>query len=268
MYPSAAPSPAKQRTIKNSFSLSGVAIHSGEPCSLTFRPAPPGSGVFFVINNEKIAALVQNVSSCDRGVTLSKVSVVEHLLAAAAGLGIDNLEIEASSAELPVLDGSAHPYVLAFKKAGIIEQDKDKSFLLIPSPIKILEGAASLEIRPYDGFKVFFMIDFPFIGKQEFTYEGLFEEIAPARTFGLIEEVDELRRRGLARGASLDNALAIGEKGYINKPRFPDEPVRHKILDLIGDLSLVGRPIQGEIIAIKSGHKLNIELARRLQRLC
>ena len=268
MYPSDAPSPVKQKTLLSPCSLSGPAIHSGEVCVIIFRPAPANAGIFFLCQGQKVAALAQNVVNTTRGTSLSNVSVIEHVLAAVAGLGIDNLEIELSRPEPPVLDGSSLPYVEALKAAGIFEQNAAKAFLVISSPIILSDGAASLEVRPYNGFRVSFMIDFPVIGKMKFAYEGRFEEIAPARTFGWLEEVEGLRRRGLARGASLDNALAIGPEGYVNPPRFPDEPVRHKILDLIGDLSLVGRPLQGELIAVKSGHKLNVELARRLQKLC
>jgi len=269
MCPSSGPSHDKQKTIGNPFSLSGIGIHSGEFCIAAFRPAEADGGIYFIYQNKKIPALVNNVASTDRGTSLSEIHVVEHVLAAAYGLGIDNLEIELSRPEPPVLDGSALPYVSALKNSGIIEQNREKAFLQIKDQIEIKDGSSSIKIAPFNGFKVHFMIDFPYIGKQTFVFSDNFEaEVAPARTFGLIEELETLKSRGLAKGASLENALAIGKGGDVNAPRFKDEPVRHKILDLIGDLSLIGRPIKGEIFAVKSGHKLNIELARRLFELC
>ncbi len=269
MSPSSGPSQDKQKTIKNPFSLFGIGLHSGVQCSASFRPADVDVGIFFVHQNEKIPARADLVSDTTRGTSLSKIQVVEHVLAAIYGLGINNLEIELSQPELPILDGSALPYVSAFKNAGLIDQGKNVPCLSISSPIKINDGSASLEVLPYDGFKINFMLYFPYLGKQEFVFFEHFEdEIAPARTFGLIDDLDLLRSRGLAQGASYDNALAIGQNGYLNPPRFSNEPVRHKILDLIGDLALVGRSIKGEIFAVKSGHKLNVELARRLLVLC
>jgi len=269
MSPSSARSPDKQKTIKKDFTLSGIGIHSGESCAATFRPAEADSGIYFIYRRGKIPALIKYVTRSDRGTTVSGIRVTEHALAAAAGLGIDNLEIELSNSELPILDGSALPYVSAFKNSGILEQNNDKIPLYLKEQIEIKGDSASIKIIPFDGFKAHFMIDFPCIGKQTFVFSDNFEaEIAPARTFGLIEELEHLKSRGLARGASLENALAIGRDGFINQPRFPDEPVRHKILDLIGDLALVGRPIKGEIFAVKSGHRLNVELARRLFDLC
>jgi UDP-3-O-[3-hydroxymyristoyl] N-acetylglucosamine deacetylase len=269
MSPLNVPNPDKQLTIGKSFSLSGIGIHSGKICEIVFSPAPADEGVYFVYGGKKVPARADLVSDTSRGTSIDGIQVVEHALAAINGLGIDNIKIEVFSAELPVLDGSALPYLKALKSAGIVELGKKKKYLIVDSPIEVNDGSGSLKIAPFNGFKINFMIEFPYIGRQEFCYsEGFEDQIAPARTFGLFDELEQLNRRGLARGASLDNALAIGKSGYLNPPRFKNEPVRHKILDLIGDLALVGRQVKGEIIAKKSGHKLNIELSRRLLALC
>ncbi len=258
----------KQKTISNPFRLSGSGLHSGQESLLFFSPAPANSGIYFIKEGRKIPALVEQVRETRRGTSLDGIAVTEHLLSAIFGIGIDNLQIEIKGDELPAMDGSALPYVEALLHAGITEQKELKNPLIIEQPIKVVEDAASLELLPYRGFKIDFMVDFPGIGKQHCSFDsqkGNFKkEIAPARTFGYIEEYELLKQQGLARGASFENALILGKDGYINTPRFPDEIVRHKILDLIGDLALLGQPLQAEIRASKSGHKLNIELIRRL----
>jgi UDP-3-O-acyl N-acetylglucosamine deacetylase len=268
MSRSSAPNRDSQKTIARSFSLSGIGIHSGEECVATFRPAHADCGIYFKIKERKIPARLEYVSDTTRGTALSGIHVVEHILAAAFGAGIDNLEIELSVAEPPILDGSSAPFLKALKNAGTVEQPSPRPVITINKHFMVKDGDSSIRVLPYDGFKVHFMIEFPYIGRQEYTFSDDFDaNIAPARTFGLIDELDQLKKRGLARGASLDNSLAIGQAGYINPPRFANEPVRHKILDLIGDISLVGCAVKGEFIALKSGHKLNIELARRILEL-
>lgn len=258
----------RQKTISNPFELSGPGLHSGKPSVLNFSPAPANTGICFVKDGQEIPAVLGQVKETKRGTSLNGIAVTEHLLSALYGLGIDNLKIEINGDELPALDGSALPYVEALEKAGIIEQAAEKNYLTNHQTIKLTDNIASLEALPYNGFKVSFMIDFPGIGKQQLVFElnkdDFKADLAPARTFGYIEEYELLKEQGLAKGASLENALVLGNDGYLNTPRFPDELVRHKILDLIGDLALIGRPIKAEIKAIKSGHKLNIELARRL----
>jgi UDP-3-O-acyl N-acetylglucosamine deacetylase len=258
----------KQKTIGKTFCLSGIGLHSGIDSSLFFSPAPANAGIVFVKNGKEIPAHISKVKETRRGTFLEGVSVVEHLLSAAYGLGIDNLRIEIKGEEPPALDGSALPYVEALLAAGIIEQLEIKKYLFIEQPIKLIEKESSLEALPYQGFKINFMVDFPGIGRQRYVFDkkktSFEKEIAPARTFGYIDEYEMLKEQGLARGASFENSLVIGKDGYINNPRFQDELVRHKILDLIGDLALLGRPLQAEIIAVKSGHELNIELVRRL----
>lgn len=261
----------KQKTISKPFSLSGVGIHSGQETTITLSPAAINSGISFLKVGKKIPALVNEVKNTKRGTTLQDIAVTEHLLAAAFGLGIDNLQIEVQGDEIPIMDGSALPFVEAFKQAGIVEQAEAKNTLTIDQPIKIIDDKASLEVLPYHGFRVDFMVNFVGVGEQRLVFDSQkdsFEkELVPARTFGYIDEYEILKEQGLAKGASLENALVLGKDGYINTPRFPDELVRHKILDLIGDLALLGRPLQAEIKADKSGHKLNIELVRRLIKL-
>ncbi len=260
----------KQRTIKQVLTLSGVGIHSGQNTQIKISPAPANSGIVFIKKGRRIPALVDQVVETKRSTRLNGLAVTEHLLAALLGLGIDNLEVETEGEELPILDGSSLPFAQALETAGIVEQNKLKNTLVLERPIKIVEAEASLEVLPYNGFKVNFMVDFPIVGPQELSLrlspQAFIREIAAARTFGYIDEYELLKEQGLARGASLDNALVIGKDGYINTPRWPDELVRHKILDLLGDLALLGRPLQAEIKAKKSGHKLNIELVRRLMK--
>lgn len=261
----------KQKTINKPFQLSGLGLHSGKEASLFFSPAPPDSGVYFNKEQRKIPARADSVKETARGTSLDGIAVVEHLLSAVYGLGIDNLAIEIKGDELPALDGSSLPYAEALQSAGIVEQNQLKNFLVLEQPVKVIEGEASLEALPLRGFRVNFMVNFPGVGEQSCSFdaqEGNYgKEIAPARTFGYLEEYEMLKEQGLAHGASFENALVLGKDGYINTPRFPDEMVRHKVLDLLGDLALLGRPLLAEIKAVKSGHKLNIELVRRLLNL-
>jgi UDP-3-O-acyl N-acetylglucosamine deacetylase len=254
----------KQKTIKKTFSLSGIGIHSGKETSISISPAIENRGILFIKEGKQIKALENNVEETNRGTTLAGIAVVEHLLSAIYGLGIDNLEISVEGDEIPVLDGSALPFALALIGADIIEQREEKQTLPISSPIE----TSLLKVLPYRGFKVHFVVNFPLVGEQKLSFDlnkdDFVKEIAPARTFGYISEIEQLKKQGLGQGASLENALAIGKEGYLNPPRFPDEVVRHKILDLIGDFSLLGRPLEAEIFANKSGHKNNIEMVRRI----
>jgi UDP-3-O-[3-hydroxymyristoyl] N-acetylglucosamine deacetylase len=258
----------KQKTISKPFKLSGIGLHSGREVELTFSPAPANSGIFFVEEGKKVPATIEHVKETKRGTSLDGIAVVEHVLSAAFGLGIDNLQIEIQGIEPPVLDGSALPYVEALCAAGIIEQVEPKNHLVLERPLKVFEGDAWLEALPCHGFKIDFVVDFPGIGEQRYAFNAELadfkKEIAPARTFGYLEEYELLKQRSLALGASFENALVLGKDGYINAPRFPDEIVRHKILDLIGDLALLGRPLRAKICASRSGHRLNAELVRRL----
>ncbi|MBI5699154.1 UDP-3-O-[3-hydroxymyristoyl] N-acetylglucosamine deacetylase [Candidatus Saganbacteria bacterium] len=258
----------KRLTIKAPVSLTGAGLHSGKECTLTFRPAPENAGLVFSYRGFPLPALAENVTATTRGTSLGKIKLVEHLLAAVCGLGIDDLIVELDENEPPALDGSAKLFMAALRSAGTKELSVEKSFIKIDREIFIEEDGAALRLSPFDGFTVHFVIEFPVIGRQEFTYNGDFTAIAEARTFGYLSELEELKKKGLARGASLENSLAIDKGGYVNPPRFPDEPVRHKVLDLVGDLALVGSPIRGKIEAFRSGHKLNVALARRIREEC
>lgn len=260
----------KQKTIAQAFSLSGHSLHSGAKSTLFVSPAPPDSGIYFIKEGKRIPALVRHVRETRRGTSLDGIAVIEHFLAATFALGIDNLQVEIKGEELPAMDGSALPYVEAFEQCGAVEQTAEKAPLIIERPVRVAQGDSLLEALPHHGFQVDFMVDFPGAGGQRRLFDlrqGNFkEEIAPARTFGYIEEYEMLKQSGLARGASFENALVLGKDGYVNPPRFPDEIVRHKILDLLGDLALIGRPIEAKINALRSGHRLNVELARRLSQ--
>ncbi len=258
----------RQRTIKKEVSLSGLALHSGKEASVRLLPAAADAGIVFVVRGQKIPALAENVTDTTRGTSLGRAQVVEHLLAAVYGLGIDNLTIELEGGEPPALDGSAYLFGEALKKAGLAELPAEKRLLAPKKDLLVEDPGASLRLIPYDGFAIHFVIEFPVIGRQELSYNGDFDELAQARTFGFVEELEGLRKRGLARGATLENSLAIGPQGYLSPPRYPDEPVRHKVLDLLGDLALVGYPINGKIEAFKSGHRLNVALARRIREAC
>jgi len=249
-----------------SVTIEGIGLHSGQPVKALLSPAPAGSGLTFLHHGKRLAATIKNLKNTERGTSLLGIAVVEHFLSAAYGLGIYDLELTVEGDELPALDGSALPWVEAIEKLELVKRRAD-GFVLF-SPILITDGDASLEALPYDGFKVDFMVNFAGIGEQRFVFDAekmaYRSEIAPARTFGYLAEYEELKQRQLALGASFDNSLVLGPGGYINQPRFADELVRHKVLDLIGDLALLGRPLLAEIKAVRSGHKLNAELVRRV----
>ncbi len=258
----------KQRTIAGSFTLKGIGLHSGQPAEMTVAPGSPDSGIVFLVGKDRVSASLDSLKDTQRGTTLNGVAVVEHFLSAAAGLGCDNLAVTVRGPELPVTDGSALPFAQAILEAGLVEQAADRHYLELPAPIKLESGPASLEARPAHGFKVEFMVKFEGFGEQTLIFDparqSYLKEIAPARTFGYLEEAAELKKKGLALGASAENALILGKNGYVNEPRFADELVRHKILDLIGDLALLGRPLRAAIKANCSGHKLNTDLVRRI----
>lgn len=258
----------KQKTIRQAFSLSGLGLHSGKASSLHFLPAPPNTGIVFIKDKKPIKSQIDSVKDSRRGTSLDGIAVVEHLLAALSGLGIDNLQIEIAGEEVPVMDGSSLPFIEALGSVGLIELPEEKKPIILMKSVTISEGGASITAAPAPGFQVDFMVDFPIVGKQHFHFDpqknNFKKEIAPARTFGYLEEYELLKEQGLALGASFDNALILSKDGYINSPRFADEMVRHKILDLVGDLALLGQPLQAEIKALKSGHKLNLALVRQI----
>ncbi|OGC11948.1 UDP-3-O-[3-hydroxymyristoyl] N-acetylglucosamine deacetylase [candidate division WOR-1 bacterium RIFOXYA12_FULL_52_29] len=258
----------KQTTIARPFAIEGIGIHSGLLSKMTVCPAGPSSGISFSKDGQLIRAVAGNITRTERGTTLGKIAVVEHFLAAAYGLGIDNLIIEVEGEELPILDGSALPFIVALEKAGVVRQSLDKQPIVLSRRLLVESGSSSIEAFPFNGFKVDFMIIFNSLGEQAYSFslgnQSFKEEIAPARTFGFVEEFEQLTARGLGRGASSENALILSEKGAVNTPRFVDEPVRHKILDLIGDLALLGRPIKGWFKANKAGHALNAQLVQKI----
>ena len=265
----------RQRTLKNSIQANGVGLHTGEKVYLTLHPSAPDTGVVFrrIDLNPvvEIPAKVENVGDTMLSTTLIKdgvrVSTVEHLLSALAGMGIDNLIIDVSAPEIPIMDGSAAPFVFLLQSAGIEEQDAPKKFIKVKRPVTVEQDGKQATFKPFDGFKINFAIDFdhPVFENQtlnasiDFSSTSFVKEVSRARTFGFMHEFEYLRAKGLARGGSLDNAIVVDESQILNEDglRFEDEFVKHKILDAIGDLYLMGNSIIGEFDAHKSGHGLN-----------
>ena len=269
-----------QQTLRTPVSIEGVGLHNGEPVKATFRPAKENHGIVFRRSDRpsvSIAAAPASARAFDHATTLGRgevlIGTVEHALSAAYGLGIDNMEIDVEGSELPILDGSALPFVRLFQAAGIERQKKRVSPLSPTEPIEIVDGDKALSLEPGEGLTITYEIEFPHraIGRQTMTFECRAEtyssQIAPARTFGFTNEIEYLRERGLARGGSLQNAVVLDPENILSGPlRFVDEFVRHKVLDLLGDLALLGRPLEGRIRARKAGHALHAELVRRLAR--
>ncbi len=258
----------KKKTIMSKVSLSGFGIHSGIGTNITIHPAIDDSGIVFLYQNEKIPLGIKKILGDRLATTLGPIVLVEHLLAAFSGLGITNALVECGSKEIPILDGSSLPFIEALEKVGIVEIEQNISPLTLKETIRVEEEDKWITAEPADNLSIEFLVNYPVIGHQQFVFDGSLEsfkkDIAPARTFGYEKDLEELHKKGFAKGASLENALAIGEKGYINKPRFEDEPVRHKILDLIGDLALLDHPLNAKIKAYKSSHRMNHELVRRI----
>lgn len=268
-----------QTTLKTSVSIEGVGLHSGHPVRAHFRPAPAGHGLVFVRldhPDEPVPADLDSAALFDYATTLARdgvsIGTVEHVLSAAAGEGLDNCRIEIEGPEVPILDGSALPFVRLFHAAGFERQDAPVRPLAVEETVAVSRGDRSITFRPDGpGLKITYEIDFahPVVGRQTLTVAIRADEyasrIAPARTFGFARDVEALRARGLARGGSLHNAVVLDETGVASGPlRFRDEFVRHKVLDLVGDLALLGRPLDGHVHAVKAGHALHIEFARAL----
>lgn len=271
----------QQTTVGKSFSVSGVGLHSASPVRVTVKPAPPYTSYLFRrtdLNDFEIPAAPQYVSHVSYATTLMKsgvmISTVEHLLSALYGCGVDNAFIEVDSLEVPILDGSSQQWVEMIRQAGIVDLPAQRPYLRVLKQISVSEKNRTMSIEPADEFRITCEIDFkhPMIGVQK--YEVSFQvadyskEIAPARTFGFVEEIEMLKQNGLARGGSLENAIALTRDGYLNPEplRFADEFVRHKILDIIGDLALAGMPILGHVRASRSGHGLHTMLLSNLLR--
>ncbi len=273
---------SRQRTLKNVIRATGVGVHTGEKVFLTLRPAPANTGIIFKRTDcepvVEIPARAEYVGDTTFCTTLVKdgvrIGTVEHLLSALAGLGIDNVIIEVSAPEVPIMDGSSGPFVFLIQSAGIQEQSAKKCFIKIKKPVEVREGDKCARIEPFDGFKVTFTIDFdhPVIrnGGQcstlDFTSMAYIKQVSRARTFGFLSDFEWLRAKSLASGASLDNAIVLDEYRVLNEDglRYDDEFVRHKILDVVGDLYLMGHGVIGAFHGVKSGHTLNNKLIRTL----
>ena len=271
-----------QRTLKNSIRATGVGLHTGTKIFMTLRPAEPNSGIVFrrvdLSPPVDIPAHAQNVGETRLGTTLgsgdAKVSTVEHLLSALAGLGIDNCVVEVSAPEVPIMDGSAGPFVFLLQSAGIAEQTTPKRFVRVKKPVEVRDGDKWARFDPYDGFKVNFEIEFnhPVFAtsskkaSMDFSTTSYLKEVSRARTFGFMRDLETMRAHNLALGGNLDNAIVLDDEGIVNEGglRTEDEFVKHKILDAIGDLYLLGHSLIGEFTGFKSGHGLNNRLLRTL----
>jgi UDP-3-O-[3-hydroxymyristoyl] N-acetylglucosamine deacetylase / 3-hydroxyacyl-[acyl-carrier-protein] dehydratase len=299
-----------QRTISKPVSVSGIGLHTGTKCNMTFKPAPENYGIRFIRvdleGKPEIPAIADNVVDISRGTTLgigeAKVFTVEHVLAAIVGLKIDNIIIELDGIEPPIGDGSSTPYVEALKDAEVIQQTEPKDYLIIDETVIYHDEANQIDIvaLPLDSYRITVMVDYqnPALGSQ---HTGLFDlekefasEFAPARTFCFLSEIEELSSQGLIKGGDIDNAvvivdkkateaelkniqkilgvketLTLGDNGILNNKelRFRNEPVRHKLLDLVGDLALIGAPIKAQILAARPGHKANVEFAKQIRKL-
>jgi len=272
----------KQRTLKNSIRATGVGLNSGEKVYLSLKPAPVNTGIIFrrtdLEGANEVEANFDQVGDTTMSTTLIKggvrVDTVEHLLSAMAGLGIDNAYVELSAPEVPIMDGSAGPFVFLLQSAGIAEQDAPKEFIRIKKPVEVRQDDKYARFEPFDGFKVTFTIDFnhPVVdeGNQQtsldFSSTSFVKEVSRARTFGFMKDIEFLRSQNLALGGSLNNAIVVDEFSILNEDglRYEDEFVKHKVLDAVGDLYLLRKSLIGEYIGFKSGHGLNNLLLREL----
>ena len=268
-----------RQTLASEVEIRGVGVHSGAPVCATLRPAVAGSGVVFVradAGGVEIPANVDHIGPSFYATVLERdgvtVSTIEHLMAALYALQIDDVRVEVDGPEIPILDGSSRPFVTAVLEAGIEQLGMVREYITIVRPIVVSEDEKRIAVYPCREYRVTYAIDFdhPLLAYQELTAslwsrEAFVEKLAPARTFTFDHEVESLRRAGLARGGSLENAVVISKDGVLNPGlRFPDEFVRHKMLDLTGDLSLIGYPLRGHVVAYRAGHDLHSRLARRI----
>lgn len=272
----------KQRTLKNLIRATGVGVHTGEKIYLTLRPAPINTGIIFSRTDltpvVEIPALTNNIGDTTLSSCLVKdnarISTIEHLMSAFAGLGIDNVYVDVSAPEVPIMDGSAGPFVFLIQSAGIEEQNSPKKFLKIKDTVKVEDGDKWACIKPYNGFRVSFAIDFdhpvfrssPQTATIDFMQTSFVKEISRARTFGLLSDYEILRAKNLALGSTLDNAIVVDDYRVLNEDglRYHDEFVKHKMLDAVGDLYLLGYNIIGDFSAYKSGHALNNALLKAI----
>jgi len=268
-----------EQTIASPIELTGVGLHSGAPVTLRLMPAAAGSGIVFRrtdLDNFEIAATGRNIAKVSYATSLMRqgvlISTTEHLLSALIGMGVDNVIAELDNLELPILDGSSLPYVEAFREAGIRVQRRRREVIRVLKPVEVREGNKFIGVYPGEGYRISYVIEFPEpIGRQEARIDLAAETygtmIAAARTFGYKADEKKLKDMGLIRGASPENAIVLGPKGPENGPlRFEDEYVRHKVLDLIGDLALAGRRIEGHVVAERAGHAMHTALVSRLMK--
>lgn len=264
-----------QRTLAAPALFRGAGLHGGGSSILTVLPAPEDHGRVLRVDGRDLPCRLDRVVGTERCTILGdgevRVATVEHVLAAAAGLGLDNLVLEIQGEEVPVMDGSALPFVQGFLQAGVVEQSASIQPLCLGQPLFVAQGEALVVALPAENaaFEAAIHFTHPLVGAQHFCFRPEQDEfvssLAPARTFGFWEEVQALLERGLARGGDFSNALVIGGPGgFSSPPRFPDEPVRHKVLDLVGDLALLERPLQARVLAVRAGHRLHLELARKI----
>lgn len=273
----------RQRTLKNPIRATGIGLHNGEKIHLTIKPAPVNTGVVFVRTDlnpvVSIPALAVNVTETTLNTSLGNgegvnVSTVEHLMSAMAGLGIDNAFIELTASEVPIMDGSASPFVFLLQSAGIVDQEAPKEFIRILKPLEVTYEDKKARFEPFEGFKVRFQIDFDHpafdedkqFSEVDFSTTSFLKEVSRARTFGFTKDIEFLRDNNLALGGSVDNAIVVDDYKVLNEEglRYEDEFVKHKILDAIGDLYLLGHSLIGEYTGFKSGHALNNALVREL----
>ena len=272
-----------QRTIKNKITCSGVGLHTGKKVKLTFHPAEPNTGILFRrVDGDKvidIPATAKNVGETTLSTTLVygnyKISTIEHLLSALAGTGVDNCIIDCDGPEIPIMDGSSTQFVFLIQTAGIVEQNAVKKFVYVTKSVQVQRDDAVARIKPYDGFRVTFSLEFdhrvynkyPHSASIDFSQTSFIREVSRARTFGLMDDLEKLKKMNLALGANLNNAIGIGDEDVLNEGglRFADEFVKHKILDAIGDLYLLGHNLIGEFFGFKTGHALNNQLLRKIE---
>jgi UDP-3-O-[3-hydroxymyristoyl] N-acetylglucosamine deacetylase len=269
----------KEQTIVSPIEFHGTGLHTGEAATMRVLPAPAGKGIVFRrvdLDNFELRADVGSVERVAYATTLMNrgvwISTVEHLLSALYGMGIDNAFVELDNFEVPILDGSGLPYVEAIQRAGIVALDVPRNYLHITESFALTENGKTIAIHPSDSFSIEYEIGFPhpLIGHQklevEITPDNYANFVAPARTFGFYEEVEKLQASGLVRGGTLENAIVLTEKGMLNETslRFPDEFVRHKILDLLGDFALIGQSVRGRIVANRAGHALHTRFVAEL----
>ena len=270
---------ARRRTVAARSEVEGVGLHLGEPCRLAFIPAPPGSGIGFRRTDRpgsaRIRALAEHAVLAERRTQIgdgdAALHTVEHVLAAVSGTGLDDVTIEMDAAEPPILDGSAAPFVAALERAGVQEQGGTVEYLDLDAPVRVTDGEASYEAFPADSLSLDITIEFahPLIGRQHGTWavtpEAFVTDLAPARTFGFVHEVESLRARGLIRGATTRNALVLGDLGLVEGTlRFPDEFLRHKALDCVGDLALAGKRVRARVVAHRPSHRGTVSLVRAM----